>query len=82
MQYCPIVMSNCAKTNKQAGKIRQENNKLGLLVVQIDATLFITIRIRYRQKLLLSKTRYSPLATKLISTKMQAVHFYHHELEQ
>ena len=41
-------------------KIGQENNNLGLLVVQnlqIDATLFITIRIRYREKFLVSKIR-------------------------
>ena len=55
------------------GGIRQENTKL--LVGQLDVTLFITI------KLLLSKTKYSPPATKLIK-KMQAVHFDQHELEQ
>jgi hypothetical protein len=53
-------MSNSAETDKQMeGGIRQENTKL--LVGQLDVTLFITI------KLLLSKTKYSPPATKLIS---------------
>ena len=51
MQYCPIVLK---PTNKRE-KIRQENNKL--LVVQLDATLFITIKVRYRQKTIIIKNK-------------------------